>query len=463
MIKPITTAGYKLLHDGSLALAQVEANGICMDTKYLNKAIEHTTKQIYSIQEKMKQDKVYKLWRKAFGTKTNLGSRPQLGKVIFDIMKYPCKEETKTGRPKTDASALENINLPFIKKLLRVEKLKKAKSTYLQGFLDLIVDGKLHPSFNLNIVATFRSSSSDPNFHNIPVRDPVIEKLVRRAFIARRNCQIAEVDYGGVEISGACGYHKDPRMISYVKDDSKDLHRDLAAQIYKLIRKQVTKDVRYCGKNMFIFPQFYGDWYLSCAEHLWEAINKMKLQTIDGVPLKEHLQNKGIKRLGACDPKEKPKNNTFEKHLKEVEDDFWNERFSVYGQWKLDWWDAYQEKGYFDTLTGFRIGGILDRKQVINYPIQGSAFHWLLWSLIRIQKLLKKYNMRTLIVGQIHDSIVSDVYKKELRNYLEIAKQVMTIDVRKHWSWINVPLKIEAEVAPVGGNWYEKKEVKIIR
>ena len=37
----------------------------------------------------------------------------------------------------------------------------------------------------------------------------------------------------------------------------------------------------------------------------------------------------------------------------------------------------------------------------------------------------------------------------------------MTIDIRKHWSWINVPLKIEAEVAPVGGSWYEKSEVKI--
>ena len=69
--------------------------------------------------------------------------------------------------------------------------------------------------------------------------------------------------------------------------------------------------------------------------------------------------------------------------------------------------------------------------------------------------------MRTLIVGQIHDSIVSDVYHKELKNYLEIAKQVMTIEVRKHWKWINVPLSVEAEVTPINGNWYEKKEMKI--
>ena len=459
-MKPITKAGYKLLHDGSLALSQIEANGIRMDTDYLNRAIKHTSKQINDMQEKMKQDKIYKLWKKAFGRETNLGSRPQLGKVIFDIMEYPCEEKTKTGRPKTDAAVLENINLPFIKKLLKVEKLKKAKSTYLQGFLDLVVDGYLHPSFNLNIARTFRSSSSDPNFQNIPVRDPVIEKLVRRAFIARKNCHIVEVDYSGVEICSTTCYHKDKRMMRYIEDDSKDLHRDMAAQIYMLPKKQITKDTRYCGKNMFVFPQFYGDWYLSCCQHLWQAISKMKLQTVDGIPLKEHLKKKGIKRLGACNPKEEPKNHTFEKHLKEVENDFWNNRFKVYRQWKLDWWDAYQEKGYFDTLTGFRIEGIMDRKQVISYPPQGTAFHWLLWSL-RIQKILNKYKMKTLIVGQIHDSIVSDVYKKELKNYLEITKQVMTIDIKKHWKWINVPLKIEAEVAPINGNWYEKKEVKI--
>ena len=119
------------------------------------------------------------------------------------------------------------------------------------------------------------------------------------------------------------------------------------------------------------------------------------------------------------------------------------------------------EVSYFDTLTGFRIEGLYKRNEVINYPVQGSAFHWLLWSLIRIQKLLKKYKMKSLLVGQIHDSIVGDVHKKELRDYLDIVKQVMTIDVRKHWEWIIVPLRIEAEVAPVGGSWFDKKEVKI--
>ena len=194
---------------------------------------------------------------------------------------------------------------------------------------------------------------------------------------------------------------------------------------------------------------------------MWNAVIARKIKTNDGVSLIKHLRRKGIIELGDCDPEKSPRKNTFEKHMKEVEDDFWNRRFKVYKQWKKDWYYAYLKKGYFDTLTGFRIEGWYDRKQVINYPPQGSAFHWLLWSLIRIQKLLNKYNMRSLIIGQIHDSIVSSVYKRELRNYLEICQQVMTVDIRKYWDWIIVPLRIEAEAAPVDKSWYDKVEVKI--
>ncbi len=462
-MKPIIDSGYKLLHDGSIALSQIETNGIRIDTDYLGEAIISTDNRIKNLTLKMRNDKIFKLWRKTFGQRTNMGSREQLGSILFGVMKILCSSFTETGKPKTDISVLEGINLKFVRRFTRLAKLKDVKVKYLQSILQLSVDGYLHPVFNLHLVRTFRSQSNDPNFHNIPVRDPMLAELVRRAFIARRNHQIAETDYRGVEIASTTCYHKDPRMISYIKDDTKDLHRDEAALIYKLRKNQVTKDTRYCGKNMFVFPEFYGDWYLKCAKNLWEAINKMKLKTVKGTPLRKHLRKKGIIKLGACDPKKKPKEGTFEKHIQEIEDDFWDELFPVYREWKEDWYDDYLEKGYFDTLTGFRIEGIMSRNEVINYPAQGTAFHFLLWSLIRIQKLLKKYRMRSLLVGQIHDSIVGDVFRKELRNYLEICQQVMTLDIRKYWKWINIPLKIEAEVAPVGGNWYEKEKVIIRR
>ena len=472
-MKPITTKGYHLLHEGCIALSQVEANGIRIDTDYLQRAIDYSSRKIQRMSDELKKDKIFKTWKKHFGQRTNMGSREQLGKILFNVMDYPCPSFTKTGRPKVDETALGTVNLDFVKNYLEMERLKKVKSTYLVGILRETVDGFLHPFFNLNLVRTYRGSSDHPNFQNIPVRDPKMEKLVRKAFIARKNHQIAECDYGGVEIASTACYHKDPRMLDYIKDDTKDLHRDMAMQIYMLSKKELTpkntskketkraKDIRYCGKNMFVFPEFYGDFYIKCAQRLWESIEGMNLRKRNNHSLYEHLKSKGIYELGKCDSELKPKKGTFEKHLRTVEDEFWDERFPTYRDWKEEWYSAYLKKGYFDTLTGFRIEGYLERNKAINYPAQGTAFHFLLWSLIRIQKLLKKYKMKSLIVGQIHDSIVGDIYRKELRNYLEICQQVMTVDIRKYWKWIIMPLKIEAEVAPVGGSWYEKKEVKI--
>jgi len=250
-------------------------------------------------------------------------------------------------------------------------------------------------------------------------------------------------------------------MIEYITNPKLDLHRDAASELYLLKKGQVTKDVRYWAKNFFVFAQFYGDWYKNCAPRLWEGFDKMNLKTADGMPLKKHLELKGITRLGACHPEKKPLEGTFEKVVKKVEHDFWYKKFEVYTKWKYAWTEAYVRNGYFKMLTGFIVQGDYDRKQILNYPIQGTAFHWLLWSLIRIQKLLNKYRMKSLIVGQIHDSIIGDVHKKEKDDYLDIVKQVIHKDIRKHRKWIIVPLTVEAEIAPVGKSWYEKKEIKI--
>ena len=198
------------------------------------------------------------------------------------------------------------------------------------------------------------------------------------------------------------------------------------------------------------------------AIHLWKNIEVLNL-TVKNTDLNlySHLESMGIIKLGDCDPDEEPEEGTFEKHVQEVEYVFWNKKFKVYNQWKKDWYKAYLKKGYFKTLTGFIIEGMMERNKVINYPVQGSAFHWLLWSLIQIQKLMNKYKMKSLIVGQIHDSIVGDIHKRERKEYLKIVKQVIYEDIRKHWDWIIVPLLVEVEMCPINGNWFEKKEIQI--
>ena len=462
-MKPITNKAYKLIHDGCIALAEVEANGIRIDTDYLHRAIDETTKEIRTSEKNLLQHDIGKRWKKKYGSRFKWDAGDQLGDILFNEMGYkPAAYTEKTHKPKTDEESLKSTGLEFVDNYITMKKLRKAKSTYLIGNLRETVNGFMHPFFDLHTAVSYRGSSSAPNFQNQPVRDPIIAKLVRQAFIARKGNRLIEIDWKGAEISGATCYHHDPKMIKYLENPKLDMHRDLAAQIYMIKKKEVYKAIRDCGKGMFIFAQFYGDYYLHCAEGLWEAIDTFELHTPDGVGLKEHLKSKGIKKLGKCDPKQYPKKGTFERHLKEVENDFWNNRFEVYQQWKWDWWNLYQDQGYLDTLTGFRLGGsLMNRKQAVNYPIQGTAFHWLLWSLIRIQKLLRKYKMKSLIIGQIHDSIVGDIPERETKDYLKIVKQVITEDIFKHWKWICVPLNVEAEMTPVNGNWYQKEEVAI--
>ena len=109
--------------------------------------------------------------------------------------------------------------------------------------------------------------------------------------------------------------------------------------------------------------------------------------------------------------------------------------------------------------TGFVVQGVMRKNEIINYPIQGSAFHCLLWSLIRLRRQLRKHKMRSMVVGEIYDSMLLDVYKPELDVVMAMAKEIMVDKLREAWKWIITPLSVEAEVSET--NWHEKEEVEL--
>jgi DNA polymerase I-like protein with 3'-5' exonuclease and polymerase domains len=459
-INVIRQEGYELLHDGAIELARIESNGIRIDINRLNRTKEKLSEKIRTLKHGLETTEIWKVWKRRFGEKASVTSGDQLATVLYEEMGYAVVDTTEGGKPSTDEEALAKIDHPEIPGLVRLAKYQKALGTYLKGIERELVGDRIHPFFNLHTARTYRSSSDSPNFQNQPVRDKEISKIIRSCFIASEGCLLVENDFKGIEVSLSAAYHHDPVFIDYISTPGKDMHRDMAAQIYCLKPKQVSKDCRYGAKNKFVFPQFYGDFYVSCAKSLWEWIDKGKLTGPDGQSLRDHLKANSITKLGKCDPEIRPVEGTFEHHLKEVENDFWNRRFMVYGQWRKDWYRQYLDKGYFDLLTGFRIHGSYPRNAVVNYPVQGSAFHCLLWSLIQVNRLLRKYKMKSLVVGQIHDSLIGDIRVDELVNYLEIVEKVTTVDLRKRYEWLVVPPEIEYELAPLNGSWFEKKEIK---
>jgi len=463
VLKPATEAAYDLLHRGTLALANVERNGIRIDVEYLDKTIAKVGRQIQKMEMKLQADKVWRLWTRRFGRNAGFAKQQQLATIVFEELGHEVLHRTDKGQPSTDEAAFEHINEPFVRRYFKWKKLQKIQGTYLSGIRREVCNGFLYNFFHLHLVKTFRSSSSLINFQNIPIRDPKAGKLIRRCFIPRSPDRVlVEIDFSGIEVRIAACYNRDPVLISYIQDKTKDMHRDMAAQCYKMKPEQVDKMSRYCAKNMFVFPEFYGSIAQQCAPNLWAACTKHKL-TVGETPMLEWLKQHGIKSLGNTDFKSKTplRPGTFVKHIKDVEEDFWNNRFQVYSKWKRSWYDRYLRNGGFHTLTGFTEDSYLKRNDVINHPVQGSAFHCLLWSLTEINDYLVKSRKRSKLVGQIHDSILADVHLDELDDYLKMAHWVMTEALLKHWKWIIVPVEVEMEVTPPGGSWYEKKAVEL--
>jgi DNA polymerase I-like protein with 3'-5' exonuclease and polymerase domains len=331
--------------------------------------------------------------------------------------------------------------------------LNNLKNTYLGGFYREAVDGIMHPFFPTHLVSTYRGSADSPNFTNIPKRDKQAKRITRRAIIPRPGRQILDVDFKGIEVCmGACNSH-DPKLIIYVSDPTTDMHRDQAMEIYFLSEKQVSDGLRQGGKNAFVFPQFYGSYWGNCAPDLWQYAKENTLP--DGTPTLEHLRDEGIKSY-----------SKFEKHIEDVEDEFWNVKFAVYRDWKDSMWKFYQRHGYIELPTGHRCywspRGLLTRKECMNYPNQGPGFRCLLLSMDWLDDIISEKNgWSSKMIGQIHDDIVWDLEPSELKDLWAVLQQVMCKDIREYWPWIIVPLEIEGEVTEVNGNWNEQQEIQL--
>lgn len=443
---------YQLFHEGILAFSKAEQQGLCVNMEYISKHSHRIEKKQAILLEKIKETTFYKHWSHTTGGKPNIYSNAQLAKFLYDVKKIKPVKFTKKGAPSTDEDTFMLLDIPELHKILEIRKLKKRRD-YLELYKREQVDGVMRPFFNLHTVLTYRSSSDSPNFQNVPKRDVESMQIIRGAIIPREGHQFLEVDFGSIEVGIATCYHKDPTMLDYLIHE-KDLHGDMAAQIFKIrnFDKSVKeyKILRGAAKNGFVFPQFYGDYWKNNAIGLaqwcsmphgqWRKPSGIILP--DGVHMTTHLQKQGIKDYAA-----------FEQHIREIETDFWGKRFPVYKRWKETHYRQYVKTGICQTLTGFTLRKVMSKNEVINYPVQGSAFHCLLWCFIKLTQIQEERKWRSRLVGQIHDAILFDVHPAELQEVAETVKHVTTVLLPKAYKWIIVPMRIEADLGAVNASW----------
>jgi len=449
-----TPAAYELIHKGALALARAERAGIRIDIPYCQQQKKVLTKQVTELTKQVTESKFYHRWRHIYGDKTNIDSNNQLSHILYKVMKIEAPKQTESGQGSTDEDTLSQIDIPELKIILEIRKLKKLRDTYLDAFERENYEGYIHPFFNLHTVKTFRSSSDSPNFQNIPKRDKEAMTICRRALYPRPGHQLIEADFSGLEVSISTCYHRDPVMLAYLNNKKSDMHLDMAKQIfiYEVLNKAIPSNyrMRQASKNGFVFPQFYGDWYRNNAVGICEWVQLpqgkwkkgMGMEMEDGSHIADHFISVGIKCF-----------DDFVEHLKGVEDDFWNNRFKVYKQWKDAWVAKYQAKGSFAMFTGFTCSGVMRRNEVINYPVQGAASHCKLWSLIELDRIMLAEKWDTYILGEIHDSILFDVLPEELDHVKDTILRVTCKDLPAAWKWITVPLNVEIDVYDVDAPW----------
>ena len=451
---------YEQLEEVTSEFIHLEKTGFVADEEYYNQKDKELSVEIKELKGKLLNSEEAKKFKRKYGRVIDLDSNQDIGHLLYDVLKYP-PIFTDKGSYSADKIAVESTGLDFGKDLIKFRQLSKIKGTYFAQFKREVVNGRIYPIYSLTTTASYRSSSERPNAQNIPAHEEYAKKMCRSGIIAPKDYYMLEWDYSGIEVGTSCTYHHDPNMITYVSDESTDMHRDVAMDLWMLSIEEMTSVIRYFGKNCWTFPQFYGSFYGNCAKNLWD--NCKGLKTASDEELLVHLEKMIRKKLERKYRRSfkgyKLKYDDFVDHCQDVENDFWGRRFRVYGKWRKEVSKFFKEHGYIENHFGFKHRGTLSKKDVANHQIQGTAAHILMWVLRQVGVYFRGHGLKSHSVGQIHDSGITYVHKSEKSKVIRIINHIGTVVVREKFSWINIPLKIDFEITPMGGSWYEKKEI----
>ena len=391
-------------------LAEMEMNGVCLDTESLQETSIILTNRMLEIEQR-----IYDL----AGGQFNIASPKQVGEILFDKLKIIEKaKKTKTGQYVTSEDVLQQLKNKheIVADILEHRGLKKLLGTYVDTLPSLINKrtGHIHTSFNQTITATGRLSSSDPNLQNIPIRGED-GKEIRKAFVPEPGCLFFSADYSQIELRVMAHLSQDQNMMEVFRA-GKDLHAATAANIYKKPIEEVTRDERTKSKRAN-FGIIYGITVFGLAERLDIPRDEAKM-LIDGYFATF------------------PQVHDYMEKSKEIA----------------------RQKGYVTTLFGRRrylpdinshnatVRGFAERN-AINAPIQGTAADIIKVAMIRIFNRFKAEGIKSKMILQVHDELNFSVYPEEKEKVERIV-----IEEMQNAFPLSVPLVADSGF---GNNWLE--------
>ena len=323
------------------------------------------------------------------GEEFNINSPKQLGVILFEKLGMPHAKKTKTGYS-TAADVLDKLapDYPVVAKILEYRQLAKLKSTYADGLAGFIgPDGRIHGKFNQTVTATGRLSSTEPNLQNIPVRME-LGRLIRKVFVPKEGCVFVDADYSQIELRILAHCSGDAQLIQAYRE-ARDIHRMTASQVFHTPFDEVT-DLQRRNAKAVNFGIVYGISSFGLSQDL-SITRKEASQYI------EHYFETypGIKKF-------------------------------------LDDSVAHaKEKGYAVTLFGRRrpvpelkSSNFMQRsfgeRVAMNAPIQGTAADIIKIAMIGVDEELRKRNMKSRLILQVHDELLIEAEKDEVDEVKEI-------------------------------------------
>jgi len=392
-------------------LAEMEAEGVRVDTAFLRDYSHLLTTQAIALQDKIHGHA---------GQSFNVSSPQQVGALLFDHLKLSDKpKKTKTGQYQTDEETLLSLagKHEVVQQILDFRALQKLKSTYVDAIPQLVnaKTGRVHTHFNQAVAATGRLSSQSPNLQNIPIRTE-LGREIRKAFVARDPHHILlSADYSQIEL----------RVIAHISGDQgmkeafiagHDIHTATAAKVWGVEIGEVDSDMRRKAKTVN-FGIIYGISAFGLSQRVGISRSEAK-EIID----QYFIQFPGIKSY---------MDSTIE---------------------------GARSKGYVETILGRRryvpdvnsrnatVRGFAERN-AINAPIQGSAADMIKLAMVRIQDWLKAEQLATRMTLQVHDELLFDVPQHEL----EVVREPI-VNLMQNALPLSIPVLVESGV---GNNWLE--------
>jgi DNA polymerase-1 len=358
-------------------LADMEFEGVRVDTDFLNQYSAELDKEA-----KQAERNVYE----QAGVRFNLSSPKQLGEVLFEKLQLdPKAKKTKTGQYATGEDVLLKLahSSKIVEDILAYRELTKLKSTYVDALPQMVnrKTGRVHTTYGQAVAVTGRLASNNPNLQNIPVRT-ARGREIRKAFVPRDDKHILlSADYSQIELRIVAAISGDPAMCDAFRN-GKDIHAATASKVYSIEEIAVTKEQRYKAKSVN-FGIIYGQGAFGLADNL------------------------GISRTEA----------------KEIIDNY-KKQFAGITKYMDDTINFAREHGYVQTLMGrkrwlrdinssnFTVRGFAERN-AINSPIQGSAADMIKLAMQKVHAAIKKENMRSKMILQVHDELIFDAVREE--------------------------------------------------